>query len=238
MYYNQRNYPHIPYTHETKPNATVKSGGCGPVAISMVVEAYEGDGSFPPEMSAEFAMNCGARESTGTNMYTLAEATATEFGYEYKVTTSESDVAEWIKSGGIAIGHIAGDRAGYKAIFCTNGHYVVILDVTTDGRFVVWDPDYYNGKFTINNRASRVELHLPDVLVLQQDMAKDVNGRAYHLLRAKKEKDDPSDWAKSSVDKAVKKGVLIGDEHGNLHPKSPVTREQLCVILDRLGLLD
>lgn len=41
-----------------------------------------------------------------------------------------------------------------------------------------------------------------------------------------------SDWAKSQWDKAHEKGILDGTR-----PKSSVTREQLAVVLDRLGLL-
>lgn len=48
----------------------------------------------------------------------------------------------------------------------------------------------------------------------------------------------PSSWAKESVEKAVEKGILKGDENGNLMLQNSVTREQLMVFFDRLGLLD
>lgn len=51
------------------------------------------------------------------------------------------------------------------------------------------------------------------------------------VIRLAKEK-EPSPWAKSSWEKAVKANVLDGT-----NPKDPVTREQLAVILDRLGML-
>ncbi len=43
---------------------------------------------------------------------------------------------------------------------------------------------------------------------------------------------EPSKWAKSSWDKAVKQGVVDGSD-----PQGELTREQFTVILDRLGLL-
>jgi len=43
----------------------------------------------------------------------------------------------------------------------------------------------------------------------------------------------PSPWAKEAWNKAYDKGVFNGE-----YPQSPVTREQLAVILDRLKLLD
>lgn len=246
MYYNQRDYANVPYPHAAHPNATVKSGGCGVVCASMVVEAFHGDGTFPPDKSAKFALACGARASTGTDMQVLGKEIAASYRLTYATTSDENVLRDHLKHGGWAIANIGGDRSGYKAVFCTTGHYVVVRGLTTDGRAIVWDPDYYNGKFQINGRASKTELHYPDVLVSLDNLGKDTANRSpnYYLFQAKKEdkpvenKNEPSAWAKESVEKAVKKGVLLGDEKGNLHPKDPITREQFCVILDRLGLLD
>lgn len=40
-----------------------------------------------------------------------------------------------------------------------------------------------------------------------------------------------------SVKKAYEKGILSGFPDGTFRPRQPITREQLCMILDRLGLL-
>jgi len=45
--------------------------------------------------------------------------------------------------------------------------------------------------------------------------------------------DTPSTWAKTAWTKAAAKGVLDGK-----NPQGPFTREQMAVVLDRLGLLD
>lgn len=47
----------------------------------------------------------------------------------------------------------------------------------------------------------------------------------------------PADWEEESVNKALEKGILKGDENGNLMLHSALTRAQLMVFLDRLGLL-
>ena len=44
---------------------------------------------------------------------------------------------------------------------------------------------------------------------------------------------EAADWSKDSVNWAIKTGLLKGDEKGDLMLHSPVTREQLCVILRR-----
>lgn len=46
------------------------------------------------------------------------------------------------------------------------------------------------------------------------------------------------EYASYQVYKAVQNGILRGTPDGDLKLHSPVTRQELCVILDRLGLLD
>lgn len=45
-------------------------------------------------------------------------------------------------------------------------------------------------------------------------------------------------WAEASIRKAMEKGVIKGYADGTFKPDEPVTRAQLAVILDRLGLLE
>lgn len=47
----------------------------------------------------------------------------------------------------------------------------------------------------------------------------------------------PDTWAKDAVDRAVKAGVLIGDDKGDLKLHSPVTRQELAVMLARVGVI-
>lgn len=52
-----------------------------------------------------------------------------------------------------------------------------------------------------------------------------------------KKDNTPDSYAKSAVDKAIKKGVLKGTDTGDLKLHSAVTRQDFFVFLDRLGLL-
>lgn len=45
-------------------------------------------------------------------------------------------------------------------------------------------------------------------------------------------------WARTSIEKAAAKGVIVGVADNLFAPDQPLTREQLAAILDRLGLLD
>lgn len=62
---------------------------------------------------------------------------------------------------------------------------------------------------------------------LKQAILTELNSKAVNVVS-----NEPSAWAKSSWEKATKAKVVDGTR-----PQEPVTREQLAVILDRLGLI-
>ena len=45
-------------------------------------------------------------------------------------------------------------------------------------------------------------------------------------------------WGYESIQKAFDKGVMNGFEDGTFRPDEPMTRVQLCKVLDKLGVLD
>lgn len=47
----------------------------------------------------------------------------------------------------------------------------------------------------------------------------------------------PADWARVSLNKALERGILIGDQNGDLKLHAPLTLERLLVLLDRCGTL-
>lgn len=62
----------------------------------------------------------------------------------------------------------------------------------------------------------------------------------YYKIKEYTEKLQPSDYAVDACKKAVTSGIFAdGDKNGSIdYPRDFLTREQLAVILDRLGLLD
>ncbi len=47
----------------------------------------------------------------------------------------------------------------------------------------------------------------------------------------------PAPWAADAVNKALARGLLRGDDLGNLALHDPLTMERLLTVLDRAGLL-
>lgn len=242
MYYNQNDYPKTAYPAPGYENATVKSGGCGVVCASIIVEELT-DHSFPPTKSAPYSIEKGARVSGGTDMKRLGQAVAQDFGISFETTNDLNKLKSHIKQGGIAACNAGGDRSGYKGVFSSGGHYVVAMKYREEGP-LLWDPGLYSGKYQKSYR-SAVTVSGNDLYAPWKVLEKDCENRSprYYLFAKEEEKvpdkendaamqTEPSAWAKEAWDKAVQEGVLDGTG-----PRQPVTREQLALVLQRLGLL-
>ena len=182
-YYNQYNYPHIPYPSPSLPKATVKSGGCGVCCASMVLEATTGI-KLPPEKMAPYAIKVGARVIGGTDMRKLSNALAADFGIKFAEYSRVEGLVSLLKAGGIAICNVAGDRAGHKGIFSNGGHYIVAAGIAADGRIIIYDPGLYKGKYSSAYRKKYVEVSGDRLLVSAEALDKDCEGRnpKYYLF--------------------------------------------------------
>lgn len=73
----------------------------------------------------------------------------------------------------------------------------------------------------------------------EKDFTLAIAKKVGNILTSGNTKVDVSDYAFNSSLKAVKAGIFTGGSNGHIdNPKKNVTREQLVVVLDRLGLLD
>ena len=149
IYYNQNNYPNIPYPSIDNPNATIKSGGCGATCAAMIIANMTGYQVDPPTI-AGYAIKIGARVSGGTDMNVLAKKMCADYGgISYKTTNDENALLSHLKSGGMAVANVGGNRQGYIGVFSDGGHYVVAAGLAADGRIIILDPGYYTGKLTV-----------------------------------------------------------------------------------------
>ncbi len=84
-----------------------------------------------------------------------------------------------------------------------------------------------------DNLEDEALLKNPDIITLIAKAQAKVICEFYGISYPQNQSEEVSEWAKSSWQKAIKKGVNDG-----LGAKNPVTEEQLMVFFDRLGLLD
>ena len=198
IYYNQINYNSIPYASSLYPNATVKTSGCGVCCASMIVENLTGE-SFPPEESAKFSINCGARAATGTDMAILAKALCKRFKLEYQVVSDIAAAARAISGGAMAV---ANTKGGTNGLFSTSGHYVVLAEYQNSS-FTVLDPYLYSGKFKTSTRKGKVKQNGNILQVSKENVAADC--KKYYIFKGVNKKMESSK-TQLSVEEA--KGII------------------------------
>lgn len=218
-YYNQNNYGNVPYPSPTAPNATIKSGGCGPTCAAMIVSNLTSK-VVDPKAMATYAIQKKARVAGGTDMHVLSKAIAADYGLTYATTNDESVLLQHLRSGGMAIANVGGNRPGYKGVFSDGGHYVVVAGIAQDGRVIVLDPGYYAGKYNKSGRKGKVAVRGNECLCNMSVLAQDTANRspAYWLFERKVE--EVPEWMKKIIDDALAAG-LITERH---NPTEPATK--------------
>lgn len=234
-YYNQYNYPHIPYPSPTLPKATVASGGCGVCCASIVLEATTGI-KLPPEKMAPYAIKAGARVNGGTDMRRLSNALAEDFNIPIAEYDRVEGLISVLKAGGIAICNVSGDKANMKGVFSNGGHYIVAAGIAADGRIIIYDPGMYKGKYSSAYRRKHVEVSGDRLLASADILHADCAGRSprYYLFEGSNNmtqerfnelakvwqdsenpayqrlEDVPEYWRKD-VEELIKAGAIKGD---------------------------
>ncbi|MEA4920619.1 MAG: hypothetical protein VB078_06855 [Clostridiaceae bacterium] len=245
-YYNQNKYKSVSYPHASRPNATVASSGCGVCCMSMIVEGLTGQ-AWPPKQSAAYSISVGARASSGTDMARLGAQISKKFSLPYKTTSDVNMLAEALKGGAWAIANVGGDRTGYTGLFSDAGHYIVVRGIW-GGKFIIWDPGYYVGKFNKAGRNGKVTISGNDIYVLPLYLDQDCSSRAprYYIFEednmitqdqfdkmmdnylAARDKLPASSWAKGIFTQAKTEGITDGSA-----PRGLVTKEEAAAMIMR-----
>jgi len=243
-YYNQHNYPNVPYPNPDLPKATIKSGGCGVCCASMIVENMTAH-QIGPKLMATYAINKRARVSGGTDMNVLAKALAADYGLTVKATNDEAELLNHLRAGGMAIANVGGNRGGWIGVFSDGGHFIVVAGLTDAGKVIVLDPGYYSGKFNGAGRKGKVTISGNQCICDISVLGKDTENRspAYWLFSKESEDDkvvyktynELPDWAKPTIKKLMDRKSIAGDSNGNINLSEDVVKT--LVILNREGVL-
>lgn len=163
-YYNQTNYPHVPYPTLTdmpelgRSNTTVRQAGCGLCASCMVVENMTGE-SFPLIDCLEMSINVNANHSPGTDLSVLGPYIAERFNLDLVITDDPELLREHLKKGYMAVACSAGDRPeeDYIGVFSHGGHYIAVVGIEEDGEHIlVLDPSLVPDKYEEEGRRDKV----------------------------------------------------------------------------------
>lgn len=163
-YYNQTNYPHVPYPTLTDlpelgcDKTTVRDAGCGLCASCMVIENMTGM-EFPLIDCLELSLNVHANHSPGTDMTLLGPYIAERFHLKFTATDNPKLMREHLAKGYMAVACVAGDRPeeNYVGVFSHGGHYVAVVGMDEDKEHIlVLDPSQVPGKYDIEGRREKV----------------------------------------------------------------------------------
>ena len=158
----QLDYAHIPYhtnvskdIPEEKKLRTVRLSGCGLCCTCMAID-YLTDTTLDIEECVRISESVVANHSTGTDMNVLAPHIAEKFELAYSKTSDLDEAVRHLQCGGVAIAHVGVPTGKEIGLFTKGGHYILLI--STDGKdFCILDPSYSAEKFTIPERAGKID---------------------------------------------------------------------------------
>lgn len=172
VYYNQADsrWANHPYPSPSLPNATIKSGGCGPTSGAMVVSSLV-QTITPQQMGDLFRAN-GHRVNGGTAGSAFPWIGKT-YGIECNTKVKLDDAISCLKRGGMVVANV---KAG--GVFSTGGHFIVLSYMKDDNTIAVYDPYMYTNKFNTSFRKNKVTVSGNTVFISYQNM-KDYGNYSY-----------------------------------------------------------
>lgn len=133
VYYNQGEEPwaSLPYG-----GSTIKSAGCGPTALAIVISTLTGD-RITPEVTAKYAMDSGGYVAGRGTSHAYPANAARYWGLSVERVKREqmNHVIEELKNGKLTVVICA-----ENTISGSSGHFIVLTGITSDGNFAIADP--------------------------------------------------------------------------------------------------
>lgn len=117
-------------------NNIMAINGCGPTCLSMVAIGLTGDTSLNPKIIADYSEKVGFIEGESGTSWLLMSEGAKHFGLE---------ASEIILDEGTILRHLKERKPIIVSVrpgdFTTTGHFIVLRDVTAEGKVLVYDPN-------------------------------------------------------------------------------------------------
>lgn len=132
VYYNQGEEP---WASLPLGSSTIKSAGCGPTAMAIVISTLTGE-TVTPQMTAAYAVTYGYYISGQGTSHSFPADAAENWGISAeRVSRQKMDyVVSELKRGKLAVVICA------ENTISTSGHYIVLTGVTKDGYITIADP--------------------------------------------------------------------------------------------------
>lgn len=133
VYFNQGEEPWASLSYGS---STIRSAGCGPTALAIVISTLTGE-NVTPQMTAEYAMSHGLYVSGKGTSHSFPAMAARNWGLSVeRVKRGQMDyVVKQLKEGRLAVVICA-----ENTISGSSGHFIVLTGVTEDGYIAIADP--------------------------------------------------------------------------------------------------
>ena len=182
-YINQKDYPDWLYVtrvglegddREIGKTTTVATSACGLCSAIIVADRLLVNPGFGLKEALKLSYETKANWEIGTDYDIYAPAFAEKMGLAWESTDDPECLRYCLRTGGVAVALVSGDREGYIGVFSHSAHYVVVVSEERDGRIAILDPAYAQGKYEEKGRTGLVEvkdgvLAVCDMQVLMND---------------------------------------------------------------------
>lgn len=155
---------------------TVSRSGCGLCSAIMMADRLFVDNGFGLKEAIRLAYDAQANQRVGLDYKIYAPALAEKLNLDLEMSSDPERLRYCLSTGGAAVVHVGGDREGHVGVFSHRGHYIAAVAVEPDGRIVILDPSYKEGKYEEEGRQGLVEVKngfmaVCDMQVLVDDTA-------------------------------------------------------------------
>lgn len=173
-YINQLEHPHLLYITRTTMDgenlefgktSTVKTSGCGLCAALMAADRLLVNVNFGLTDAIQMSYDTRANHRIGTDYTRFLPAFAEKLGLKYVCSSDIRELRDCLRTGGVAVALVDGDRDGQIGLFTRTSHYITVISEETDGRLAILDPSWTPRKYTVEGRVGKVELK-DEVIIL------------------------------------------------------------------------
>lgn len=184
IYYNQADsrWANHKYTSYMHPKATLKTSGCGPTSLAMLISSIT-DKVIKPDVMADILKLNGYRAQEGTSMDSC-KFVGDFYGLEYKKVNSDDLLLNYLKNGYVAVISVSGG-----SVFSTGGH-IIFLCGYENGKIQVHDPYLYKGKFNSYGRNGKVTVSGNDVYISSEKWKQYAKSNIKYVFKVPADKKD------------------------------------------------
>ncbi|CAM3051302.1 C39 family peptidase [Hathewaya histolytica] len=148
---------------------TIRSSGCGPTSLAMVISGITGRKDITPKAVADWSVENGHRAEGNGSYWSLMTEGGKAFGLNVRQVSrkNKNEILNSLKQGKVAIVSLD------KGEIASEGHFIVLIGITEDNKILIHDPS------SINNSKKAWE---PDIIFNESSKNAGENGSPFWIF--------------------------------------------------------